>query len=58
MLGRLRIDGGLRLVVLCLRGRVASPLAYPTMLAGVMPLLRSGALPSQLGSPPFRPPRA
>ena len=37
---------------------VASPLVYPTMLAGVMPLLSSGAGPSQLGSPPFRPPRA
>lgn len=37
---------------------VASPLVYPTMLAGVMPLLSSGAWPSHLGSPPFRPPRA
>jgi hypothetical protein len=39
-------------------GGVASLLVYPTMLAGVMPVLSSGAGPSQLGSPPFRPPRA
>jgi hypothetical protein len=37
---------------------VASPLVYPTVLADAMPLLSSGAWPSQLGSPPFRPPRA
>jgi hypothetical protein len=38
-------------------GAVASPLVYPTMHADVMPLLPSGALPSHMGSPPFRPPR-
>ena len=39
-------------------GGIASPLTYPTMLSDTMPLLSSGAWPSQLGSPPFRPPRA
>jgi hypothetical protein len=36
---------------------LGSPLVYPTMHADLMPLLPSVALPSQLGSPPFRPPR-
>jgi hypothetical protein len=36
---------------------VTSPLVYPRMLADLIALLPSGALPSQLGSPPFRPPR-
>ncbi len=36
---------------------IASPPVYPAMLADAMPLLSSGARPSQLGSPPFRPPR-
>jgi hypothetical protein len=36
---------------------VAAPLVYPTMFADLMPLLRSKVLSSQLGSPPFRPPR-
>jgi hypothetical protein len=39
-------------------GAGASPLVYPTMHADVMPLLASDALPSHMGSPPFRPPRA
>src|SRR5262245_24839281 len=39
-------------------GGVASPLAYPPMLAEAMPLSSSGAGPSQQSSPPFRPPRA
>ena len=36
----------------------ATPLVYPPMPADALPLLSSGTWPSQLGSPPFRPPRA
>jgi hypothetical protein len=39
-------------------GADASPLVYPTMHADLVPLLPSGALPSHMGSPPYRPPRA
>ena len=38
-------------------GDFSSPLVYPLMLADVMPWLPSGALRSQIGNPPFRPPR-
>ena len=39
-------------------GAGASPLVYPTMHADLIPLLPSDVLPSHMGSPPFRPPRA
>jgi hypothetical protein len=42
----------------CLYTGLASPLVYSAMLADAMPLLSSGACSSQVGSPPFRPPRA
>ena len=38
-------------------GGMSSPLDYPAMLVGLMPLFESGAFHPQTGSPPFRPPR-
>ena len=35
----------------------SSPFVYPTTLATLMPPFESGVLPSQMGNPPFRPPR-
>jgi hypothetical protein len=36
---------------------VSSPLVYPRTVANVVPLFESGHFRSQVGSPPFRPPR-